>query len=643
MRLAEVKVSLFWNIVDSGPVPVENDVTCLVGRNESGKTAFMRALYQLNPAYVGQLKPTINEDYPRWRMARDRREQDINKVVLVQGSFVLEGTERQIIVESFDPALPFELPATVRVVAKRTYGGELLLALEAPEADVVQALLEMAAIPTQAESQALTSTTLADLESLVEASKGPSARGLKRLQSAIPAARELFAGHLPKPVYDAIKGRLPRFFYFSQYNLLAGRIDLVELLAKQPSALQDHERTALSLLRLAGVSGKEFQAEDFEYRVSELEAAANLITQEVFHYWTTNRDLAVSLVVDDQVQAPQGQKVVHRFLDIRLHDQRHMVTTNLERRSSGFRWFFSFIAAFSEFEHDPGALIVLLDEPGLNLHAKAQHDFLRFINEKLANQRQVLYTTHSPFMVEPGRLQRVRLVQDNSTRETPDLGAKVSADILSVDADTLFPLQGALGYDLAQNLFIGAHNLLLEGTSDYAYLMTLSEHLAELGRVGLDPRWNLVPVGGVDKVPTFVALLGNHLDITVLLHASSRPNQRLADLANRGLLNTNRIIAVNLVTGAHEADIEDLFVPGEYLQLVNSAFDWDIREADLDGDGPIVRRIERTRGERFSHERPATELMRRKVEFLPTLSEETLTRFEQLFQAVNASMPSTAR
>ncbi len=54
MILTEARVALFRNIIDSGWVPVDADVTCLVGKNESGKTAFLQALYRLNPVYADE-------------------------------------------------------------------------------------------------------------------------------------------------------------------------------------------------------------------------------------------------------------------------------------------------------------------------------------------------------------------------------------------------------------------------------------------------------------------------------------------------------------------------------------------------------------------------------------------------------------
>ena len=95
------------------------------------------------------------------------------------------------------------------------------------------------------------------------------------------------------------------------------------------------------------------------------------------------------------------------------------MTTNFGERSGGFVWFFSFVAAFSELR-DAERLVLLLDEPGLSLHAAGQADLLRYLDEQLAGghpgehpgEHRVVYTTHSPFMVDATRPHRVRTVED---------------------------------------------------------------------------------------------------------------------------------------------------------------------------------------------------------------------------------------
>ncbi|MDE0695574.1 MAG: AAA family ATPase, partial [Boseongicola sp.] len=134
-------------------------------------------------------------------------------------------------------------------------------------------------------------------------------------------------------------------------------------------------------------------------------------------------------------------------------------------------------------------MVLLLDEPGLSLHGKAQADLLRFFEERLAPHHQIIYSTHSPFMVPAAAFDRVRIVEDKvddrRNRRMP-LGTKVREDVLELDPDTLFPLQGALGYEITQSLFVGKHTLLVEGPSDVLYLQALSAALRTRHRVSLD-------------------------------------------------------------------------------------------------------------------------------------------------------------
>lgn len=197
---------------------------------------------------------------------------------------------------------------------------------------------------------------------------------------------------------------------------------------------------------------------EFESRTAELEAVSSDLSREMAEYWSTNPELRIKVEIEPEtVAASNGQTSIVRYLNFRVEDRKHDFTNNFSLRSSGYQWFFSFLAAFSEFE-DRDDVVILLDEPTLTLHAKAQCDFLRFINKRLAPAGQVVYTTHSPFMVE----EIERVVEDRGE-------------------DSAFPLQAALGYDLSQNLFIGERNLLVEGPSDLAYLDVIGRYLRDQG------------------------------------------------------------------------------------------------------------------------------------------------------------------
>jgi energy-coupling factor transporter ATP-binding protein EcfA2 len=639
MRLISAHVQKFRNIDDSTEVAIRPDVTCLVGKNESGKTAFLHALNRLNPSDAARFDAL--SDYPRWLYTKDRKAGVINDTPPVTAVFELDPED----IAAIDAQFGQGVVTTQRVVAKRFYDGELSVTIAGDPLDELAAVKHLAAIAElgPAATAAIgTPKTVAELHDAIGAVRDcakPSGDGepdatligeADRLEGIITAA--VGTATLTDAVADALSRRLPTFFYFGEYNFLAGRTDLARVLQRVQD-LTPGERTALALLRLAGADDEALIDEDYENRKAELEAVANELTSEMTDYWSQSKDLSVEIDVDKKVEPHPagGEHIVARYLDVRVKDQRHGHTSNFETRSSGFRWFFSFLAAFSEYEDNPDRVIILLDEPALTLHARAQHDFLRFINERLASKHQVLFTTHSPFMVDPARLERVRVVEDQGAR----IGTRVTSDALSTDRDTLFPLQAALGYDIAQSLFVGPNNLLLEGTSDYTYLRVMSDHLEELGRVGLDARWTMVPVGGIAKIGTFVALLGSHLDVTVLIDAGPDMKQ-VIELAKRKLLDNGRIVTPAMVTGTKEADIEDLFAVDDYLSLYNAAFKAAVTASDLTGKDRIVRRIARKEQD-FDHGRPADELLRNRDTHLANLAPETLDNFEKLFEQINST------
>lgn len=684
MLLRDFQVFRFRNVIDSEPIPVETDVTCLVGKNESGKTALLQALELLNPARP--LDFNIPDQYPRWLLADDRKAGSIESVVAVQAAFDLEEADLAAVEEVVGSGT-FKGSA---VTVTRDYGGEPSIELEVDEAKAVAGLVKAAgASPAlrkrlNTESVVALTASIADVREAAEraeqeqeaakqaeaaaadpvegedategAEEGKGAAAsqatstpasadallseaeVEQLATVESAVAELLADEetLDDRVAAVLLERLPKFFYFSDYSILPGRVDLNELAGGEPPASSELQ-TAWALLQLASTDTSLVGTEDFELRQAELEAVANKLTKEVSTYWTQNPDLWVSVVADQEtVEHPSGPTAVVRFLDFRVTDRRHNYSNNFSQRSSGFKWFFSFLAAFSEFEEREERVIVLLDEPALTLHARAQADFLRFIEERLATTHQVVYTTHSPFMVETGRLERVRIVEDKG----PDVGVKVTTEVMATERDSLFPLQAALGYDIAQSLFVGADNLLVEGTSDFTYLTLMSELLASQGRTALDPRWHILPCGGATNIATFVALLGGHLEVTVLVDSGTKGIQRLVEMGRSGQLEPTRLITVGATVGRKNADIEDLFEVDDYLAVFNPALKQKLKASDLPEGDRIVKRLADKLGGDFEHGQPADYLLRHRDEILPTLSETTLDNFERLIEVINTTLPA---
>ena len=265
--------------------------------------------------------------------------------------------------------------------------------------------------------------------------------------------------------------------------------------------------------------------------------------------------------------------------DIRIKNTNHKATLPLSERSAGFVWFFSFLAQFKQLKKTAGNgnAIILLDEPGLTLHGKAQGDLLRYIVERLLSDHQVIFTTHSPFMVPMDRLADVRIVEDviiESKGKRPEVkGTKVRSDVLEVSDDTLFPLQGALGYEVTQSLFIGSNTWLVEGPSDILYLQVLSQALIKRQRVGLDSRWTLCPSGGIDKIAPFVRLFGgNRINVAVLSDIAKDDKTKIDNLKKADILKSGHFYTCADFVDQVEADVEDFFEVDLFVEMLNGAY-----------------------------------------------------------------------
>lgn len=635
MRLKSFRVRVFRNIIDSGEVPIE-DVTCLVGKNESGKSALLQALHHLNPA-----KPDVGlnllDEYPRWLKKEHEISGEIAGATPIVAGFELDEDEVQTLESKFGPGVLTDN----RITVSRAYGEGMTVEAPIDESAFVGPFVLGLSEKLQ---QAITGLSTTDqlrskLVELSTATAGVEAKPTALASDALAAIEKLnerIGGDfsLTTAINAFLKVRVPRTFYFSTYSQLGGRYEISEVFDAVKNGSDDESiQAAADFLALARVVPENVADWNFEQSNSELESVSSLLTKRVKQHWHQNDHLRLEVTLEAQEDVTTGQPRIRRYLQFRVQDSRHDFSSRLDRRSTGFQWFVSFLASFLEFEKDTN-LMLLLDEPGLSLHARAQMDLLDTIKDKLANGRQVLYSTHSPFLVKTNRLNEVRIVEDRG----PELGTSVIADAGGVaDVDTLFPLQAALGYDVVQSLFIGNRNILVEGVSDFIYLTMIGSHLQSIGRMNLPLDARILPVGGAGNIPTFIALLGTQLDVVVLLDGNTSA-QRIENAIVEGRLRETNILSLNDYTSVSGADIEDLFAEGEYLDLYNETFKKSLKISDLKGKDRIVERISRVEGP-FNHADVSAQFLRTLDKSILRLSAETLNRFESVIIALTNALP----
>jgi AAA ATPase domain len=326
------------------------------------------------------------------------------------------------------------------------------------------------------------------------------------------------------------------------------------------------------------------------------------------------------------------------------------VEVNLDERSRGLKWFFSFYITFSADTQGGSAdkAILLLDEPGLYLHALSQSDLLRHFADDFKNQ--IIYTTHSPFMVPTETLDAVRTVnieQDGGTTVT---------DTPTGDSRTLFPLQMALGFSLSQSLFVGPDNLIVEGVTDYWFLSSASEYLSGIGKSGLPKALTITPAGGAQKIGYMVALLtSERLRVLVLLDEEARARGTGEGIVKAKLIRDDSIMFVSSGfpegNRPSEADIEDLMEPSIFDGLVRESYKAELEGKTLSLNASIPRIVKRYEaafaavGLEFHKTRPARLFLSKMAKEPSTvMSSAAVERFDALFgQIIHAHSRLAAR
>jgi hypothetical protein len=655
MRLSRVEVFKFQSIRESNPFHI-GDITCLVGKNEAGKTAILQALYRLNPIIPQHGKFDVTDDYPRSEVEDYQQDVEAGRCCparVIEATFTLSTEDMENIESEFEAGI-LEKP---ELTLSKGYDNELHVQLPVIESVSVRAVVDSAQLPADLAQELYGSPNLEVLRSLVESKSEPeTAEHVNRLKAHLRKFQE--ANGLPVYIYNTyLQKALPKFLYFDEYFLMKGHENIENLKTRvQQNKLDMSDYPLLGLIELARLNLDQLlNPTRTEWLINKLEGASNHLSRKLLKYWSQNRNLHMSFDVRPARPGdPQGMTSGTNIW-ARVHDSKRMVSTPLGTRSRGFVWFFSFLAWFDQQQRKNEPLILLLDEPGLFLHGRAQADLLRYLEEELRSTHQVIYTTHSPFMVDPAKFERVRIVQDKSMDIDYPLprnedGTKVITEVLEATKDSLFPLQGALGYDIYQTLFVGPNCLVVEGVSDLLYLQTISPLLDSLGREKLSGKWTITPVGGADKVPTFVALLGSQkgLIIATLIDIQEKAIQRIENLYKKKLLKKQNVFTFADFTGQSEADIEDMFGVDFYLTLVNGGHSADlatpITMPMLNPSTPrVVSKLEEffqtnplKSGSEFNHYRPARYFSENVTKLTDAIPPEVFDRFEAAFKSLNA-------
>lgn len=610
MRLTAARVQKYRSIRDTGWFEVERDKTIMVGPNEAGKTAVLQALQQIN-APQGVPRFDSLRDYPRSEYNNiSTGAVKPSQVTVSSARFALDPGDLEELPPGYDqvvyeyhrkldnhawhtinggpPDLTFDAKLSkdfTRMAAYADKQHDVVTDPELPSAKLASITKDWTSYRRIGVDDAkLLRAWLTEISTLIDENDSTEDERHTRLLETveIPVDKD--------KALSVLARRLPVFVLFNNYFRVKPSIHLDHLATRLESNILDDDQYDYGntcLLKLLGFSARELSnlgkasepgvndvdalkvyKDQLDKRQYQLNAASVRLTQEIRSVWNPNPERAEA----DRLRVLADMQ----YLKVVVEDDLG-VEIELDQRSEGFQWLVSFfVVFFAEAASKHENAILLLDEPGLSLHGLKQRDFRATIS-RLAEKNQTIYTTHSPFLVGPDELDLVRVVEmtDRST------GTVIHTSISAKDPASLLPLQEALGYDLAQSLFVQQRNLVLEGLTDYWYLDGTSHLLAAMGSTPINERIAMLSAGSAGKVVYYATILhANSLKVAALLDSDNAGDEAAKQdtlvhrLGNRGVLRTKDAYKGPV----NKPEIEDL-LRETLISVAKDEFGRDVRAA----------------------------------------------------------------
>nr|AIF15412.1 putative ATP-dependent endonuclease [uncultured marine thaumarchaeote KM3_70_D05] len=597
MRLRKFRVQAFRCIHDSGDIVV-GDLAAFVGRNESGKTTILQALTMLDK----------DESISELDLCDEMTERLKSEIRIVEGDFELNQDETEIIKEKFpsfqlkklkifrtnkNPEIQYDF-GDIKIDPKEDENIEYWQNVTEQLSNFVESIPNY--ISKKLDTDFFTGNTPKD-KKIIQAELDEFNNTLRAItteeQQVISEWEETYTDiikNVEKILIDNTESEAlekfiidnlhPRFVYFSDYKKILGNINLTEYIKESENAASagieyiegfDRAETVGNLLYLAELEIEKL--EDLKDSPSKLikflNTASKNLTQRLNPSWKGE-------AINVELRLNPGNILSVVLSDV--HKDGTITNTGLlNRRAEGFKWTFSFIVNFAA-ETQRAELkeaILLLDEPARNLHPTQQAGISDLL-KNLAGSNQVLYATHSPFMIfdyTPGNLLVVELDRKKHL-------SKIFYDYWKADDATLTPILYGLSKGLVDSITnreVGNNSrplIIVETMSDTMYLNAFDKFLQD-PNISMNPL-NVVPAYTKNSVLPLSIFYHNHgYNTFVLLDNDYESNQIAEQLKNNKLSETQIIFFER--DGNLLQSMEDYMITEDYLYAVNQTYEIKLR------------------------------------------------------------------
>ena len=598
MRLRKFRVQAFRCIHDSGDIVV-GDLAAFVGRNESGKTTILQALSMLDK----------DETVSELDLCDEMTERLKSEVRIVEGDFELNHDETEIIKERFpdlqlkklkifrtnkNPEIQYDFD-DIKISKEEDENIEYWQNITKQLSNFIESIPNY--IGKKLDIDFFVDSMLKD-KKIIQAELDVFNSNVLDIaaeeQQVISEWKETYTNimknvekiSIDNTKSDALKNFIgdtlhPRFVYFSDYKKILGNINLTEFMKKSEDTDSagieyiegfDRAETVLNLLYLAELEIEKLEGlkNSPSKLIKFLGAASKNLTQRLNPSWK-GEPIHVELRLNPRNILSVVISDVHK-------DGTITNTGLLNRRAEGFKWTFSFIVNFAA-ETQKSELkeaILLLDEPARNLHPTQQMGISDLL-KNLAGSNQVLYATHSPFMIfdyTPGNLLVVELDKKNHL-------SRIFYDYWKADDATLTPILYGLSKGLVDSITnrdVGNNSrplIIVETMSDTMYLNAFDKFLQD-PNISMNPL-NVIPAYTKNSVLPLSIFYHTHGYNTFVLLDNDYEAKQIAEQLKNNKISETQIIYFEK-EGNLLQSIEDYMVTEDYLYAVNQTYEIKLRK-----------------------------------------------------------------
>jgi predicted ATP-dependent endonuclease of OLD family len=382
-------------------------------------------------------------------------------------------------------------------------------------------------------------------------------------QKEIQSRKEFYSS---RELAEEIFKIIPDFELFEDFgSLLPNRIDLEDIIRTNKRA--EGYKAAINFLTITGLDYAFFQQPSSRILKQKIENLNGELTLNFQDFWRQNVGKNNKIKINFELSHydhTHPEKSGKPFIEFWIKDEQERLYP--KQRSRGVRWFLSFFLELKATAMDKSSRnkVLLIDEPGVSLHARAQEDVLKVFDD-IKEQIQIIYTTHSPHLIDVNKLYRIlavqRAIEDDMNSETLVFSAR---ELKTATADTLSPIYATMGAQLNQQEIIKPfNNVIVKDLAGYYFLKAIAS------LTGLKKECFFLPASGAESMPMMAnILLGWGVEYLILNFGNGEERMVHERMMKEHYDNKIDLANKQMIIMEEYQDVEDMFSTIDFKKYV---------------------------------------------------------------------------